>query len=223
MEASRTASRIIAVLILTQMVSGGLINFVLEAPLIGEPGFLVNAAPHASQIALAAVLGLAAGALSLGIAIIAYPVFRPYSQSMALWFVALSVAGLSAVAVENMNVMSMLSLSLEYTKANGANRDAFQALRVVVGSARNWAHFIGLIIAGSTLFVMYAVLYRFALVPRALAAFGLAAVVLQIVTVALPLFGQAVVFPLLAPLGLCQLALAAWLIAKGFRTQGVTS
>ena len=223
MEASRTASRIIAALILTQMVSGGLINFVLEAPLIGAPGFLVNAAPHASQIALAAILGLAVGALSLGIAITAYPVFRPYSQAMALWFVALSVAGLSAAAVENMNVMSMVSLSLEYTKANGADRDTFQTVRVVVASARNWAHFIGLIIAGSTLFVMYAVLYRFALVPRALAAFGLAAVVLQIVTVAMPLFGQGVVFLLLAPLGLCQLALAVWLIAKGFRTQGVAS
>jgi len=70
---------------------------------------------------------------------------------------------------------------------------------------------------------MYAVLYRFALVPRVLAAFGLAAVVLQIVTVAMPLFGQGVVFLLLAPLGVSQLALAIWLIAKGFRNQGVTS
>ena len=223
METSRTASRIIAVLILTQMVSGALINFGLEAPLFGAPGFLVNAAAHGSQIALAAILGLAAGALSLGIAITAYPVFRQYSQAMALWFVALSVASVSAAAVENMNVMSMLSLSQEYAKAGAAAQDQLQAVRVVVASARNWAHFIDLLIAGCTIFVMYAVLYRFALFPRALAAFGLAAVVLQIVTVAMPLFGQAVVFLLLAPLGLSQLALAIWLIAKGFRNQGVTS
>jgi hypothetical protein len=72
-------------------------------------------------------------------------------------------------------------------------------------------------------FVMYAVLYRFALVPRALAAFGVGAVVLQIVAVAMPLFGQGIVFLLLGPLGLSQLALALWLIAKGFRNQGVTS
>jgi hypothetical protein len=223
MEADRTAGRIIAVLILVQMVSGALINFVLEAPLFGAPGFLVNAAPHASRIALSAVLGLAAGALALGIAITAYPVFRQYSQAMALWFVALSVAGLSVAAVENMNVMSMLSLSLEYAKANAAAQDQLQALRVVVASSRNWAHYIGLIIAGSTIFVMYAVLYRFALVPRALAAFGLAAVVLQLVAVAMPLFGQGIVFLLLAPLGLSQLALALWLILKGFRKEGVTS
>src|SRR5215470_952677 len=201
MERERTASRIIGALILVQMVSGALINFGVEAPLFGEPGFLVNAASHASQIALGAVLGLAAGALSLAIAITAYPVFRQHSQAMALWFVALSIAGLSAVAVESMNVMSMLSLSQEYAKANVADRDQLQVLRVVVASARNWAHFISLIIAGCTIFVMYAVLYRFSLVPRALAAFGLAAVVLQIATVAMPLFGQGVVFLLLAPLG----------------------
>jgi hypothetical protein len=222
MEAARTASRIIGALILTQMVCAALINFVLEAPLFGTPGFLVNAAAHAPQIALAALLGLATGALSVGIAITAYPVFSQCSQAMALWFIALSVAGFSVTAVENINVMSMLSLSMEYAKANAAAQDQLQALRVIVASPRNWAHYIGLIIAGSTIFVMYAVLYRFALVPRALAGFGLAAVVLQLVAVAMPLFGQGIVFLLLAPLGLSQLAVALWLILKGFRKEGVT-
>jgi hypothetical protein len=63
--------------------------------------------------------------------------------------------------------------------------------------------------------VFYGVLFRFSLVPRALAAFGLAAVLLQITAVAMPLFGHAIVFPMLMPLGLVQLVLALWLIAKG--------
>ena len=219
MGAASGASRIIGVLVLAQMVGGALVNFVLMAPLFGEPGFLVNAAAHAPQISLSVLLGLAVGALSLGIAITAFPVFRQYSQAMALWFVALAVVSLSLSAVENISVMSMLSLSEAYAKANGAERELFQALRVIVSSARNWAHYIGLIVAGSTLLVLYAVLYRFALVPRALAAFGLAAVVLQITAVAMPLFGQGIVFLMLAPLGVSQLALALWLIAKGFRGQ----
>jgi hypothetical protein len=32
----------------------------------------------------------------------------------------------------------------------------------------------------------------------------------------MPLFGHDVVFPMLAPLGVVQLILAVWLIAKGF-------
>jgi hypothetical protein len=116
-----------------------------------------------------------------------------------------------------MNVMSMLSLSEAYAKADAANRDQFEALRIVVASARNWAHFIGLVIAGCTFFVFYVVLYRFALVPRLLAAFGLVAVILQITAVAMPIFGYSVLFILIAPLGVCQLILAIWLIVKGFR------
>ncbi|TMH11029.1 MAG: DUF4386 family protein [Betaproteobacteria bacterium] len=77
------------------------------------------------------------------------------------------------------------------------------------------AHYVGLLVAGSMLFVFYAALYRFALIPRALAAFGLVAVVLQLAAVAMPLFGQGIVFLLLAPLGVSQLLLALWLIVKG--------
>jgi hypothetical protein len=211
------AGRIIGVLIVAQMLGSVLVNFVLTAPLFGAPGFLVNAAVHSLQISLSVLLGLALGALSVGIAITAFPVFRQYSQAMALWFVALAVVSLSVTAVENISVMSMLSLSEAYAKASGAEGDLFQALRVVVAPARNWAHYIGLIVAGSTLLVLYAVLYRFALVPRALAAFGLAAVMLQLTAVAMPLFGHSVVFLMLAPLGVSQLVLALWLITKGFR------
>ena len=215
--AASTAGRIIGVLILAQMVGAWLVNFVLQAPLFAAPGFLVNAATHSLQISLSVLLGLATGALSVGIAITAYPVFRQYTQAMALWFIALAVVGLAVTTGENIGVRSMLSLSDAYAKASAADRNQFEALRVVVASARNWAHYMGLVVAGCTVFVLYAVLYRFALVPRALAAFGLAAVMLQIAAVAMPLFGYGIVFLMLAPLGVSQLLLAIWLIAKGLR------
>jgi Domain of unknown function (DUF4386) len=217
MKTERSAARIVGVLILAQMFGSGFVNFVLAAPLFGLPGFLENAAPHSSQIALSVILGLAMGALSLGIAITAFPIFREYSNAAALGLIALASVGLALAAVEQSGVMSMLSLSEAYMKANAAEREPFQALRIVVASARNWSHYINLIIGGSTIFILYTILYRFALVPRALAGFGLAAVVLQLIAVGMPLFGQSVVFPMLAPLGLAQLILAVWLIAKGFR------
>jgi hypothetical protein len=215
MSVARSAGRTIGVLILAQMVGAALVNFALLEPVFAAPGFLVNAASHSQQMGLAALLGLATGALSVGVAITAFPVFRCYSPAMALWLVALAVVGLSLTAVESISVMSLLSLSEAYGKGGAADRDLFQALRVVVASSRNWTHYIGLTVAGSTLLVLYGVLYRFALIPRALAGFGLAAVVLQLVTVALPLFGHDIVFPMLLPLGLAQLFLALWLVARG--------
>lgn len=212
---AKGAGRIIGVLLLMQMVGSGLVNFVLLEPAFAPPGFLVNAAGHSLEVGLSAFLGLAVGMIFVGIAIAAFPVFREYSYPMALWFAALAVVGCSLTAVENINVMSLLSLSEAYARANAADHGLFEALRSVVASPRNWAHYIALIVAGCTLFVFYGVLFRFALVPRALAAFGLAAVLLQMTAVAMPLFGHAIVFPMLMPLGLVQAVLALWLIAKG--------
>ena len=79
--------------------------------------------------------------------------------------------------------------------------------------------FLARIVDGATLFVFYGALFRGALVPRALAGFGLVAALLQMIAVGMPLFGHDVIFPLLAPLGLCQLLLAVWLLSKGFRAQ----
>jgi hypothetical protein len=215
MTTAKAAGRIIGVLVLLQSVGSGLVNFVLMAPVFAAPGFLENAAGHPQRVGLSALLGLATGMLWLGIAITAFQVFRQRSHAMALWFVLLATISACLIAVENINVMSMLSLSEAYAKANIADRNLFQALRGVVASARNWTHYMSLIVAGSTLVVLYGVLFRFALVPRALAAFGLAAAALMIIAVAMPLFGHDIVFPLIMPLGLSQLMLALWLIAKG--------
>jgi Domain of unknown function (DUF4386) len=217
MEAASRAGRIIGFLIIIQMVGGTMVNFVLEAPLFGAPGFLVNAAFHSRQIALGPLLGLITEALWVGIAVTAFPVFYQRTQTMALWFVALAVVVLAVAVVENAGVMSMVSLSEAYAKAGAAERAQLETVRVVVASARNWPHFLARIFDGVTIFVLYAVLYRFALIPRALAGFGLIAVMLQVTGVAMPLFGHDVVFPMLAPLGLSLLILAVWLIIKGFR------
>jgi hypothetical protein len=214
METAIRAGRIIGVLIIIQMVGGVTVNFVLEAPLFGAPGFLVNAASHSRQIGLAAVLGLVTEALWVGIAVTAFPVFYQRTRAMALWFLALAVVVLAVAVVENASVMSMVSLSQAYAKASAVQREQLQTIRVVAASARNWVHYMARIFDGVTIFVLYAVLYRLALIPRALAGFGLIAVILQVTSVAMPLFGHDVVFPLLAPLGLSQLILAVWLITK---------
>ena len=193
-----------------------LVNFVLFSPVIAPPGFLVNASSHALRVGATALLGIVMGAFAAAIAITVLPVFKKYSERMALWFLALAIAALSLAVVENGTVMSMLTLSKAYAASNSADPAAFEGLRGVVAASRNWAHFTHLVVGGSTFFVLYATTFRFALIPRALAAFGMAAVALQIATVCLPFFGMRIVFPLLAPAGIAHFTLALWLIAKGF-------
>ena len=94
----------------------------------------------------------------------------------------------------------MLSLSQEYAKAGAGKVDLFQALAV-----------------GSWIFLLCGLLYRFRLVPPALAAFGLVGSVFQITGVTLrALWGYPPEPRLAMPLAPAYVALAPWLIVKGF-------
>ena len=75
-------------------------------------------------------------------------------------------------------------------------------------------------VSGVTIFTFYISTLRFKLIPRLLAGFGLLASLSQIAAVTMPLFGHAVDFRLIAPLGICEILLALWLIFKGFRSAG---
>ena len=216
MNSERRAGRIVGTLFIAQMVGSFLVNFQFEAPLFGDPGFLVNAAPHALQVGVSALVAIAIASLSIAVAVTLVPILRGRSEAVALWLVALGGAVLAVAVVEHASVMSMVSLSRAYAAAAPAARDQFEALRVVVSSARNWVHFLARALDGAMLFAIYVALFRFRLVPRALAVLGLVATALQVIGVTMPLFGHDVMFPLLAPLGLAQLVVAVWLLARGF-------
>ena len=177
------AGRIIGVLIILQMVGSGVVNFALR-----------NTDPHSRQMGLAVLLGLVTTAMLVGVAVTAFPILWPRSQTMALWILSLAVVSLAVTVMENIALLSSTSAS----------------------DAQNWAHYLAKIFDGFTTLVFYAALYRFALVPRILAVFGLVAAPLMLTSLAMPLFGHDVVFPLLGPMGLSQLILALWLLVKGF-------
>lgn len=220
MNDARSAGRWIGLMLLAQIVGGPVLNFGLLGPVFqNPPGFLVNAAPHALEVALAVLLGLGLSVASVGIAIAAWPVFREHSERMALWLVVLAAVCLALNAVEYVGLMSMLSLSQMFTTAGAPDVALYTALRGVVAAIRNWSHYHQLLFAGGLMFVLHATLYRFRLVPRALPAFGMAAVLLMLTSITMPFFGRDVVFALLMPLGIANLALATWLLTKGLREE----
>jgi quercetin dioxygenase-like cupin family protein len=65
------------------------------------------------------------------------------SKAMALWLVALAVVCLAVSVLERCGVLSKVSLSDADAKGSAVERDQLQALRVVVASARTWAHCLG--------------------------------------------------------------------------------
>lgn len=217
MKSVKTIGRIVGVLLLIHLGAGLIAPFVLLDRVRIPAGFLASAAANSGLMRSAVFLLFAGSAVAVGIAIAAFPLFRQYSSAMALWLVALAVAGFSLQANDNSALLSLLSLSQEYAKADSAKTELFQALALLAGPARKWAHYSYLLTVGSWIFLLYSLLFRFSLVPRWLAAVGLLGSVGQIAGVTLRgLMGYPPLTVLAMPLAPAYVLLAAWLMVKGF-------
>ncbi len=215
MKSAKSVGRMIGILLFVQLV-GLSVPFILMMP-IRSSAFLENAAGIAFQIKVAVFHLFANGALTIGIAIAAFPLVREYSYRWALWLLAFSIIWFAMQAVDNAHLMTMLSLSQQYAEGGGANAVLYQALGAAVRSGRLWAHYTELLVIDAWFGVFYGLLFRFRMIPRALAGFGLLAVILHTAGITLPMFlGYPQVMQLGYLLALSHLAVGAWLAVKGF-------
>jgi hypothetical protein len=217
MDSPKRDGRFTGILLLVHLAGGLMLPYILMQPAFAAPGFLENAAAHAGRIRAAVLLLFLGGAITVAIALTALPAFRRSGERLALLLVVLSAVNLALHAVENGALLSLLSLSQEYTVAGGADASPFQRLAAVVASARRWAHFTHLLVVGSWIFTLFIVLWRSRLVPRLLAGFGMLATLLQLTGVPLrAILGLELVTAMAMPLAPAYLAAAVWLMFKGF-------
>ncbi len=214
MTSAKRTGRIIGVMLLLQLV-GFIVPFALLHPLMSAD-YYSTAADYSFQIKAAVLLFFANGALTIGIAIKAWPIFRRYSEQMAIWLIVLSVIMFVLQAVDNVHIMSMLSLSQQYVE-NGAATETFGALATMVRITRRWAHYPELFAIDFWIMMFQVTVLRFALVPRLLAAFSLLTMVVHFCAIPLPGFlGYATNTNFGAAMALGLLAMSVWLMVKGF-------
>jgi hypothetical protein len=213
---AKSIGRIVGVLLLVQVLLAPLAytQFGLIGPVTAR-SFLADAAGSAMQIRVAVLLAFVLSALTLAVALAAMPIFRRHSERLALLFLALSVVGLATQAIESVAVRDMLSMSLIYVKAD-APKELLDTLGPMARSRWSSAHFTNLVLGHVKAFVLFVILLRFALVPRALAAVGVAATLLSITATTMPLLGYRFSYLMIMPTALTQLALTLWLIVRGF-------
>src|SRR5437773_3732266 len=215
MKSARSTGRLVGVLSFVQL-AGLTLPFILLMP-ITNAGFLENAAGISFQIKVAIFHLFANGLVTIGIAIAAFPILREHSYRAALWLVVISIIWFSMQAVDNAHILSMLSLSQQYNDGGGTNPELYNMLASVVRGTRKWVHYTELLIIDTWFFIFYYLLYRYRLVPRLLAAFGILAVILHAAGIPLPVFfDYQGILPLGFSLAVSHLAIGGWLIAKGF-------
>ena len=208
--------RLIGVAMLTSFGIGIYSNFGLQGRLFAGAGALVSAATHAGTIGLITLLSLGLGLLSLWVGLTLQAQFGPRHPRLSGMVLGLAVAGLAAALLEMATLNLMRSLSEFHLSSAGQDGPRAEALKAIVGGLRDGIHFPDKLLGGVSLFCFNLLLWQTRALPRPFAGAGMGAALLQMSTVALPLFGHGVFYPLLAPLALSHVATGLWLLARGF-------
>lgn len=211
---ARDPGRLIGGLTALQLV-GLIVPFVLVLPVVTPPGaYLADAAASSGRIQAGVLLLLVNGAVTIGISVAAFSVFRRESEVLALWLLVLGTLMLAAQAVDNVQILSMVSLSQVY--AAGGGGDSLREVALAVGTTRRWAHLSTLVVIDAWILVFYLNLIRARALPRVLSAFGPLTVAAHFASIPLPGFlGLPAVAEAGMPMALSHVAAAGWLWARG--------
>jgi hypothetical protein len=193
--------------------------FLLYAPVRDNPDRItgIGADPTAS-VALGAVLELVLIVANIGTAVVPYALFKRYSQSLALGYVAARIIECTFIAIGILSLLTFVFMRQEGTAGSDA------ALGEVFVAIHDRAFLLGPgFFAGVANGMILAVLmYRSGLVPRGMAMIGLVggplivlsgiAIMFDVIDRGSPLQGLATI-----PEFIWELSFGIYLIVKGFR------
>ncbi|MBX7111068.1 MAG: DUF4386 domain-containing protein [Dehalococcoidia bacterium] len=190
------------------------------APSVDGPDYLERAAARRGQVRCAALFQFAMGALYAGIGVLWYPLLDLHDQWLAAGVLSFRLLAGGFVFLGAVVLLLVLAVSEDATRAGGSN-EIHVRLGEVLRTARDLVNHVAMILALSVGGVLLSsALFEGELVPRWLAAWGLAGAVLAAVGSVLVLLRTLRVLSrsyvaMNLPLAVQELALAAWLVARG--------
>lgn len=227
---ARKLAIIVGVCYLAANIIAGPLGLALTEPALGAPDYLVQVSANETKMLIGALLVLVMAVADAGIAIAAYPVLKQRNASVAIGYFGARIVESLIFCISALSLLLLVTLSHEFVQAGAPDASYFHTLGELLLAARDWAGHVVLDVAVFPLgaLAFYSLLYQGKLVPRWLSGWGLIAAVLYWASSLLVMFdliaplstGHVV---LQAPLGLQEIALAVWLIVKGFNPSAIDS
>jgi hypothetical protein len=201
----------------------GIIGLSLQESVVGGDDYLTAASAHPDRLATGVLLQLVMGVVVVAIAVVIYPVLRRGTERLAMAYVVARTLEAMIYVVGATGLLALITVSEKYVAAQDGS--AYAALGQLVRAERDWS---GHAILDAAVFsigalVLNAAFYLSRLVPRWLSLWGLVGAAAYLIAGLLVMYGlEPLSTPqvvLEAPLGLQEIALALWLIVKGFDTR----
>lgn len=224
---TRTIATVTGWLFLITFIGSIPAQFLLYAPVLKDPFFILGSGPDAG-ISLGALLELFVVVANVGTAVVLYPLVKRQNETIAIGYVASRIAESAAIMVGIFSVISVLALR------QGVVSGAGQEVLVPIGQALVAMHDASFLLGpgflaglGNGLLLGY-LMYRANLVPRGMAVLGLVggpALILAMVGVLFGVFAPGSIWQIIAtvPEFFWELSLGIYLIVKGFKPSPLTA
>ena len=200
----------------------GVSSVVVMSSTLGDDDLL--AAVHSSQgsLIVGELLIFVMLAAMVGTAVLLFPVLKSHSETLALSYALARTLEVVVLAVGMIAGLLLVPLSWEYVTASGDDAGSAAVLAVSLKDASDWTGYLGaqMIFSISALVLNWAFL-RNGLIPRWLSLWGLVGVPLMFASGLLVMFeslnsNASTLNLLVVPLAVQEMAMALWLIVKGF-------
>jgi hypothetical protein len=220
MDSNRKAAVAAGVLFIVATVADVISRVAFLTPVLGSADPLAAVSANGTRVALGALLLVVGAVAAAGIAIAMYPVLRRHGEAMALGSVGFRlVEGTFYLGIV---VCLLVLVAIGEEAVSSGDPAALAGPTALVLAAKEALGQVGVLAFALGATMYYWLFYRSRLIPRWLSAWGLLAIASLVVSVVLVIAG--VLEPmsqpqvlLAAPIGVQEMALAGWLIAKGFR------
>ena len=188
------------------------------------PDYLVNVSANENQVVIGMLIELIWALAVVGIGVTLFPILKKYNEALALGFSSLRFIEVISTIIHSIILLSLLTLSQEYTAAGIPDASYYQTAGKLLLAAREWTLMIGsgLVWSLSALVLNY-ILYQSKLIPRWLSGWGLVGATLSFAVYLLQFFSINLGDILFLPIALQEMVFAVWLIVKGFNSSAIAT
>ena len=202
--------------------AAGILGQSFIGPVLGASDYLVKFSSSQNQVIVGVSFELIMAVACACIAIWLFPVLKGYSESLALGAVGFRLVEGVFYIVAVISLILLLTVSQDFVNAGAPDSSYFQTLGDLLKTGYSWVSNVAVLMSWCVGALMYYyIFYRTKLIPRWLSGWGLAGVMLCIVSSTLVMFHyieplSTVQVVINLPIALQEMVMALWLIVKGF-------
>ncbi len=189
-------------------------------PILKDQDFLNEAYPNRFMAIIGLLIDFICVPAIVLIPVFLFPILKKENESLALGYVGFRFLEGILFLFGLINSLSLISLSRDFLNSGMSDVAFYQTLGNSIQATGNWSTHIYIFIFTLGASIFYYLLNKSQLVPRFLSVWGILGAIILFTGTLLSMLGlislsQAMNF-FAPPIGLNELALSIWLIAKGF-------